>query len=51
MAKTAKLLILVEVASNRSQCCDLLRYIATTELNNDEYMVIYTAIIDKMRTF
>lgn len=51
MAKTSKLLILVELTSNRSQCCDILIYIATTEMSEADYMTVYTAVINKMRTF
>lgn len=51
MAKTSKLLILVELTTNRSQCCDILSYIATSDMAEDDYMTIYTAVINKMRTF
>lgn len=51
MAKIAKLLILIEVANSRTQCCDLLCYIANAQLKDNDYMIAYTAIINKMRTF
>lgn len=51
MAKVAKFLILVELVSSKNQCCDLLGYLATSDLTEDDYMTVYTAVINKMRTF
>lgn len=51
MAKTTKLLILVEATNTRSQLVDILSYIATSDMAESDYMTVYTAVINKMRTF
>lgn len=44
-----QIMILIEISNTRSQLCDILTYVATTDMDKAEFRIVYTAIVEKMR--
>jgi hypothetical protein len=51
MTTTQKILLLVELTTSVCQCVDILTYVSTTEMDRQEYYMVFDAIVEKMKTF